>query len=194
MIYLTDENFNKEVQASEKPVLVDFFADWCPPCQILSPILEDLEKNFEGKIIFAKVNVDFSPIISQKFGVNQIPTIILFQNGKPISGFLGTRPRNEIQEWLKANTENENEMIENIIREAKEYAEKSGFKLNPDKEIVKKIAKGLLENLKKYTRKYCPCRRITGNLNEDKDKICPCVFHKIEIERNGHCFCGMFVR
>lgn len=83
---------------------------------------------------------------------------------------------------------------ENLIKQYKEYAEKNGFKLNPNQKIVEGLVKALLENEKKYGARYCPCRRITGNVEEDKDKICPCVWHKKEIEEMGHCHCNLFVK
>lgn len=101
MLELTDENFEKEISNAKKPVLVDFFAIWCPPCSILSPILEKIEEEFKEKVIFAKVNVDAAPKTSQKYGINPIPTVILFKGGKPISEFIGARPENEIRKWLE---------------------------------------------------------------------------------------------
>lgn len=101
MLIFTDENFEKEIQATEKPVLVDFFAVWCLPCSVLSPILEKLEGEFEGKVIFAKVNVDMAPQSSQKYGINPIPTVILFKKGEPVGEFTGLKPESEIREWLE---------------------------------------------------------------------------------------------
>jgi len=101
MINLTDDNFEKEIQGSEKPVLVDFFADWCPPCKMLSPILEKLEKEYAEKVIFAKINVDASPQTSQKFRINPIPTVILLREGKAAGGFVGLKPEEEIRKWLE---------------------------------------------------------------------------------------------
>lgn len=193
MIYLTDQNFEEEIQKAKKPVLVDFMALWCNPCFILSPILEKLEREFEGKIIFAKVNVDAAPKISQKYGVNPLPTVILFKEGKPISGFFGVRPESEIQAWLE-NLLKGDEKIEEMIREYEKYAKENGFKLNPDGEVVKRIIKGLIENEKKYNFRYCPCRRVTGNPEEDKSKICPCDFMQTEIEEQNHCLCGLFFK
>jgi len=100
---LTDENFDIEIQKSQKPILVDFYAVWCPPCQILSPILDRIEKEYEEKIIFAKVNVDLAPLISQRFGINSIPTVIFFKDGQPKSGFLGARSEGDIKNWLNEN-------------------------------------------------------------------------------------------
>jgi thioredoxin 1 len=109
MIILTDENFEKEVFNSSKPILVDFYAAWCPPCSVLTPILEKLETEYEGKVLFRKINVDNSPITSQRFGVNPIPTVILFKAGKPAGEFIGLRPEPVIKEWLENLLRNENE-------------------------------------------------------------------------------------
>ena len=86
------------------------------------------------------------------------------------------------------------EKIEELIKDYEEYARKNGFRLNPNREVVKRLVKGLLENEKKYGSRYCPCRRITGDLEKDRKKICPCFWHKKEIEVDGHCFCGLFIK
>lgn len=194
MIYLTDENFENEIQKAKKLILVDFWALWCPSCLLLSPILEKLEKEFEEEIVFAKVNVDAAPKTSQRFGINPIPTVILFKNGKPISGFVGARPESQIREWLKSVLKEGGETkIGSLIEKYKEYAKQNGFSLNPNREVVERIIRGLLENEKKYGKRFCPCRRVTGN-QEDRLKICPCVWHRQEIEKNGHCLCGLLVK
>jgi len=109
MIHLTDQDFEEKIRKAEKPVLVDFYADWCPPCSILTPILEKLEKEYEEKVIFAKINVDNSPITSQKFGINPIPAVIFFKAGKPVGEFVGLRPEPVVKEWLESLLRNENE-------------------------------------------------------------------------------------
>ena len=101
MISLTDQNFQEFIQKSQKPILVDFFAEWCPPCKMLSPILEKLEKEFGEKIIFAKINVDKAPVTAQKFGINPIPTVILLKKGEPVGTFVGLIPEQEIKNWLE---------------------------------------------------------------------------------------------
>jgi len=106
---LNDQNFETEIKNTKKPVLVDFYAEWCPPCSVLAPILENLEKEYEKKVIFAKVNVESAPKTSQKYGVNPIPTVVLLKEGKPISGFIGVKPESEIREWLEENLRNEKE-------------------------------------------------------------------------------------
>ena len=196
MIELTDQNFEGTVLKNEKPVLVDFYAEWCSPCFVLGPILEKVVKEFDDKLIFAKANLDNIPLVAQKLGIDRIPFVILFKNGKPASGFMGVKPEPVVREILEKmlNENSDEQAIEEIIKEYQEYAESQGLKLNPDKEVVKRIAKGLLANEKKYGQKYCPCRRVTGNKEEDQPKVCPCVFHKEEIEKNGHCLCNLFIK
>ena len=202
MIELTDENFEQEIQNADKPVVVDFWAEWCAPCSILTPILEKLAANeFEGKFILAKVNLAEARTVAQKYGVERIPMVVLFNRGKSISGFIGARPEPIVRELLDKMLKDlpiqqdpEEEKIKEIIKEYEEYAQKNEFKLNPDREVVERLIKGMLENEKKFGERYCPCRRITGNREEDKGKICPCYWHQEEIERDGHCVCGLFVK
>jgi thioredoxin 1 len=98
---LTDVSFNEEINTPDRLVLVDFFATWCGPCQVLGPILEKLSDNFKDKIIFAKADVDQIPINAQKFSVERIPTVIVFKNGKAINTFVGLMPENTIKDWLE---------------------------------------------------------------------------------------------
>ncbi|MCD6550490.1 thioredoxin [bacterium] len=99
-IRLTDQNFEQEIKNAQKPFLVDFWAIWCAPCSILGPILDKIAKDYEDKIILGKANMDAVPITASKFGITQIPTVVLFWKGKPISGFVGARPEHIIKEWL----------------------------------------------------------------------------------------------
>jgi len=208
MVELTKQNFEKEVLQSSIPVLVDFWAIWCQPCSILSPILEKLEEKFKKRVIFAQANLDTIPFIAQKFSVERIPTVILFKKGKPIAGFIGVKAEPIIEDWLNEVLEKEQnekdeekeqdleekEKIERLIEWYRKHAKENGFRLNPDQEAVERLVKGLLANEKKYGERYCPCRRIAGNKEEDNPKICPCKWHKEEIEKDGHCFCGLFKR
>jgi ferredoxin-thioredoxin reductase catalytic chain len=185
---LTDNNFDKEIQDNGKLILVDFFATWCDPCSMLAPILEKVADEFKEKVILMKANLDAVPLIAQKFGIEQIPTIILFKSAKPISGFVGLRSETDIKSWLEDIIEKD------LIEESDNYAKENGFKLNPNKEALEIVVKGLAENEKKYGKRYCPCRRITGDEKEDSKKICPCVYHKEEIEKDGHCICNLFFK
>lgn len=99
---LSDENFDKEINASpNKLVVVDFFAVWCEPCSMLAPILDKAVENFGGKVVLAKVNIDQAPQTAQKFSVEKIPTVVLFKDGKAISGFVGMAQKETIENWLK---------------------------------------------------------------------------------------------
>jgi len=195
MINLTDENFDKEISNAQKPVLVDFWAVWCGPCSFLAPVLEKLSEEYKEKIIFAKVNIDDSPVISQKLGIDRIPNVVFFKDGKVLGGFVGAQPEEAIKKllegFLKGGDDGDSSKL---IREYEEYALKNGFKLNPDKKIVEGVVKSLLDRENKFGEKYCPCRRITGNREEDKKIVCPCIYHKEEVEKDGFCFCRLFVK
>ncbi len=81
-----------------------------------------------------------------------------------------------------------------LIKEYEDFAKKNGFKLNPDKKVVENIVKTLIARENKFGERYCPCRRITGDKKEDKKIVCPCIYHKEEVEKQGHCLCGLFVK
>ena len=84
--------------------------------------------------------------------------------------------------------------IDELAKKYEEYAKNNGFHLNPDKKTVDRVIRGLLRNEDKYGCQYCPCRRVTGNKEDDAKKICPCVWHKDEINKDGHCFCNLYVK
>jgi putative thioredoxin len=101
-IEVDDENFQEKVieQSKKIPVVVDFWASWCTPCLMLSPILEKLAKEYNGKFILAKLNVDENRITSQKYGIMSIPSVKLFKNGKVVDEFVGALPEPSVREWL----------------------------------------------------------------------------------------------
>jgi len=104
-IEVNDENFDKEVieKSKQVPVLVDFWAPWCPPCRMLSPILTKIGKNFGDKLIIAKLNVDENPEKSREYGIMGIPSVKLFKNGEIINEFVGAQPENNILRMLERN-------------------------------------------------------------------------------------------
>lgn len=98
---LTDENFQAEIGTESKFVLVDFFATWCEPCSLIAPILEKIAEDFKEKIVLMKANLDNVPMTAQKFGVEKIPTVVVFKDGKPINGFVGLLSEDAIKNWLE---------------------------------------------------------------------------------------------
>ena len=93
---LSSENFKEEVLNSEEPVLVDFYADWCGPCNAMSPVIEELAKEFEGKAKVGKINVDENSDIAVEYNVMSIPTLIVFKNGKEEKRLVGLRDKEEL--------------------------------------------------------------------------------------------------
>ena len=98
----TDANFMQEVLSSEQPVLVDFWAEWCMPCRMLSPTIEKLAKDYSGKIKVGKVDTDANRDVSMKYGISAIPTVILFKGGKIATKFVGLRQEKDFKEVLDA--------------------------------------------------------------------------------------------
>ena len=102
VIELTDENFEAEVLKSDKPVLVDFWAEWCMPCKMLGPTIDKLAKDYNGKVKVGKVDTDANRDVSMRFGISAIPTVILFKDGKIAQKFVGLRKEQEFKEVLDA--------------------------------------------------------------------------------------------
>jgi thioredoxin 1 len=99
-IKFTDQNFEEEVEKSKSPVLVDFWAVWCGPCQMMGPIIEELAKKFDGKIKIGKLNVDENPNTAQKYEVLGIPSLKFFKNGEVIDEITGLQPKEVIIEKI----------------------------------------------------------------------------------------------
>ena len=99
---LTDANFDELVLKSDKPVLVDFWAEWCGPCRMVGPVVEELAKDFDGRAVIGKVNVDNNPGISMKFGIRNIPALLYFKNGEIVDKQIGAVPKNVLQQNLEA--------------------------------------------------------------------------------------------
>ena len=101
---INDDTFDTEVLASDVPVVVDFWAEWCVPCKKLSPNVERVAEEMSGKVKVAKLNVDENPITMTKFGVRGLPTLILFKNGKVTATHLGDMSKDKLEELIKSET------------------------------------------------------------------------------------------
>lgn len=99
---ITDQNFKEEVMEAKTPVLIDFFAIWCGPCKMLMPILEGLEKEYEGKVKIVKIDVDASPDTSNQFGIQSIPTLVFMKDGREIERLSGFKSKEELKAKLDA--------------------------------------------------------------------------------------------
>ena len=98
--HFTDDNFEAEVLKSDIPVLVDFYADWCGPCQMLTPIIEELAEEYKGKAKIGKVNVDESPKVAGDYGIMSIPALILFKGGEAVKKEMGFKPKDALKEMI----------------------------------------------------------------------------------------------
>ncbi len=103
ILNVEDKNFKKKVLEAEKPVLCDFWAEWCGPCKQISPILSELAEDYKEKILVAKVNIDENPEVPSNYGIMSIPTLILFKNGKSVSSQIGLVEKSSLTKWLDEN-------------------------------------------------------------------------------------------
>lgn len=101
LLEVTDETFDKEIIESDLPVMVDFWAEWCGPCRMVSPVVEELAGEYKGKIKVAKMDVDKNRQTPAKFGIRNIPTLILFKGGEVAQTIIGAQPKSHIEEELK---------------------------------------------------------------------------------------------
>jgi thioredoxin 1 len=101
-VAVTDSTFDEVVLKAEHPVLVDFWATWCRPCQMVAPILEDLSKEYSGKLTIAKLDVDHNQQTAQRYRVMSIPTMLIFKQGKPIANIVGFKPKDQLKKQLDA--------------------------------------------------------------------------------------------
>jgi thioredoxin 1 len=99
-VVVTDSNFNDEVVNSPTPVLLDFWAEWCGPCRMIGPVVEEIAEQFEGKIKVGKVNVDENQKTAAEYGIRSIPTLLIFKNGALVNQMVGAQPKNKLVEAI----------------------------------------------------------------------------------------------
>ena len=101
--HVTDSTFAADVLQSDKPVLVDYWAEWCGPCKMIAPVLDELSKTYEGKLQIAKLNVDENRAMPAQYGIRGIPTLQLWKNGELVRSLVGAKPKAELAAFLDAN-------------------------------------------------------------------------------------------
>ncbi len=99
---VTDDSFQAEVLDSKKPVLVDFWADWCGPCKMIAPALEELSEEMADKVIIAKMDIMQNPDTPGKMGVQSIPYLVLFKDGQPVANQMGAAPKSRLKDWIES--------------------------------------------------------------------------------------------
>ncbi len=99
---VSDDSFEKDVLNASAPVLVDFWAEWCGPCKMISPALEEIAQELDGRLTIAKINIDENPLTPQKYGVRGIPTLMIFKDGQVAATKVGALPKTQLADWVES--------------------------------------------------------------------------------------------
>jgi len=102
-VTVNKDNFEKDVLQANEPVVVDFWAEWCGPCKMIAPALDEIAAEMKGEVKIAKLNIDENPELATQFGVRSIPTLLLFKNGEVTSNMVGAAPKSRLADWIKAS-------------------------------------------------------------------------------------------
>ena len=101
-VHVSDDSFDADVLKGDGAILVDFWAEWCGPCKMIAPALEDIAREMDGRVTIAKINIDDNPLTPQKYGVRGIPTLMLFKDGQVAATKVGALAKNQLQEWVES--------------------------------------------------------------------------------------------
>jgi len=101
IVHVTDDNFENEVLESVEPVLVDYWAEWCGPCKMIAPVLDEICDEYDGRVKVAKLNIDDNPNTPPRYGIRGIPTLMLFKNGEIAATKVGAMPKSKLYEWVE---------------------------------------------------------------------------------------------
>lgn len=102
-VKIDNSNFESDVLKASEPVVVDFWAEWCGPCKMIAPALEEISSEMAGQVKIAKVNIDENPELAAQYGVRSIPTLLMFKNGEIAANMVGATPKSRLADWIKAS-------------------------------------------------------------------------------------------